>query len=144
MGKKVVLQTVRMTQEERQLIQDYLDQNSVFESFSVLARVATMNFIESGGFIRLRPAGLGMKKIRPSFLWDHDMTAIQVREILNRPGLSSEKLWLIARILTQARFEEVFDYLDVGMICRAFPKLRLAPAVRARWSYALERWSRHG
>ncbi|MBI4370331.1 MAG: hypothetical protein HY547_08900 [Elusimicrobia bacterium] len=144
MGKKSILQTVRVTLEEKRLIQEYLNQNPVFESFSALARVATLNFIEFGGAIRLWPAGPGTQKARPSFLWDYDLTVPQAREILNRPGLSPAKLWLIARIVTQARFEEVFNYLDVEKIRRALPKLRLPPKVRERWSYAIERWSRHG
>lgn len=82
------------------------------------------------------------KKDRPNFLWDYDLSSSQVREILAQPGLSSTKQWLIERILTEARFDEVWDYLDLKTLQRYFPKLHLPKDVQKRWSYALKRWSR--
>ena len=84
------------------------------------------------------------KSARPRFIWDYNLSDADVREILRETGLSPRKRWLIARILCEARFEEVFHYLDLKSIREAFPSLRLPPAVRSRWNYALDYWARHG
>jgi hypothetical protein len=138
------LQTVRLSKEEKALVDEYLMKNPVFESFSSLARVATLTFIGSGGNIRLEPAGTQGPAARPSFLWDYDLSVAQVREILARPGDSETKRWLIGRILSQARSEEVLSFLTVEQIRKALPVLRLPPKVRARWEYAVARWTKHG
>lgn len=129
-------------------MEEYLKGNPIFDSFSSLARAATLTFIEAWGTVRLEPApalGAGLGRAgRPRFLWDYDMSAAQVRELLSRPGLSDRKRWLMARILSQARFEEALEYLTVEEIAKALPNLRLPAKVRERWAYALERWAPNG
>lgn len=132
------LRTIRLTSQEGGLIDAYLDQNPVFDSFSSLARVALLALIGQGARIHLEP--VPTRAARPRFLWDYDLTEAQVREMLRQPGLSAQKKWLIARILTEARFEEVFRYLTCDEIARALPQLRLPDKIRERWSYALQRW----
>ncbi|MBI2345373.1 MAG: hypothetical protein HYV03_00465 [Deltaproteobacteria bacterium] len=139
---KTQLQTVRLAPKEKALVEAYIQQNPIFESFSSLARVATLSFIGEAGNIQLRPVKGGHRGSRPSFLWDYDLTEVQVRELLARPGMTGEKRWLIGRILAEARFEEVFSYLTVDDIQRALPHLRLRPNVRERWTYAIDRWTR--
>lgn len=144
MSKRSCLLTLRMSAREKARVDEYLEVNPVFDSFSSLARAATLTFIGAWGTVRLEPtaASGGQGSGRPSFLWDYDMNAAQVREMLSGPGLPDRKCWLMARILSQARFEEVFEYLTVGEIARALPALRLPAKVRERWDYALERWTR--
>ena len=122
-------------------MEGYLKQNPVFESFSSLARVATLSFIGQKQAVHLNPIQTEEPKKRPSFLWDYDLTQVQVREILNTPGFSDKKLWLVARIITQAKFEEVFNYLNVDLIKRALPKLRLPKKVRERWETTVQIWT---
>lgn len=141
MAPKTRLRTVRFAPTEWVQVEDYLSQNPIFESFSALARVATLSFVGESNVVRLQPVEAKARKSRPRFLWDYDLNEVQVREILGRPGLSKEKRWLIERILTQARFNEVFDYLDLSSIRLALPHLRLPPKIKKRWTYALERWS---
>ncbi|MBI4676852.1 MAG: hypothetical protein HY748_04655 [Elusimicrobia bacterium] len=143
MSNRTNLQTVRLNSGEKALIENYLAGNTIFDGFSSLARVAIMSFIGAEGSVRLKPVGTA-GAARPRFLWDYDMSDAQAREILGRPGLSEAKRWLIARILSQARFEEVFSYLDLEDVKRALPKLRLPPKTAERWAYAVERWTRHG
>jgi hypothetical protein len=78
---------------------------------------------------------------RPRFLWDYELSEAEVRAILSQPGLSPTKRWLIERILTEARFEEVFQYLDLPTIQKHFQALRLPLKVKQRWEYALKRWT---
>jgi hypothetical protein len=81
---------------------------------------------------------------RPPFLWDYDLSEAEVRAILREPGLSARKRWLIQRILSEARFDEVVQYLDLTTIRNCFRELQLPANVRQRWQYALDYWSKHG
>lgn len=138
------LRTVRFSPEEASLVDRYLKKNRLFESFSSLARVATLSFIQEGGLVHLNRVEKTEAPKRPRFLWDYDLTEVQVREILSRPGLSDKKRWLIERILSQARFDETLSHLTVAEIEKTLPTLRLPPKIRERWQYAIERWNRHG
>jgi hypothetical protein len=131
------LKTSRFNKSESKLIDDYLKHNPIFESFSSLARVATLQFINEKKKIDLNQVAPSK---RPSFLWDYDLSEYEVREILDQLGLSDKKKWLIERILTQARFSEIFSYLDVKAIQSALPYLRLDPKIRERWQHSLQRW----
>jgi len=45
---------------------------------------------------------------KPAFLWDDDLTFDDVRHIL-ASGTPVERRWLMERILTQARWEEIWE-----------------------------------
>lgn len=137
------LRTVRFTKDESELVCKYLKQNHIFESFSALARVATLSFIQQCGNVQLQPVGPRDVQ-RPRFVWDYDLTEIQVREILATRGDSPKKEWLIARILREARFDETLRYLDPQTIARALPRLRLPSRLKQHWAYTLQRWGYDG
>lgn len=143
MGRKEQLRTVRLALSEGEKVDRYLKQNSIFESFSSLARVAVLSFIGASANVALIPVFSKEKTSRPVFLWDYDLSEEHVREILSQPGLSDQKRWLIEKILTQTRFEEVFQYLSVNEIQRALPSLKLSEKIRKRWEYAIQYWSKH-
>lgn len=63
---------------------------------------------------------------RPYFLWDYDLTEEDVR-----------------RILTNARFEDVWAYLTAQGITESFSKLRMRPDVKEAWRRALSTWGYH-
>ena len=77
---------------------------------------------------------------KPRFLWDYDLSDTEVRDILAQKELSPVKQWLVERILTEGRFEEICEYLDLTTIQQSFDQLRLPPHIKARWEYALKRW----
>jgi hypothetical protein len=79
---------------------------------------------------------------RPYFLWDYDLTEDQVREIAHGEN-AIEKQWIMARILTSAKFGDVWKYLTVADVSREFPKLRLRPGVKRAWQRALTVWGYH-
>lgn len=143
MKAKSELRTIRFAKNEAKWIDEYLKENPVFESFSSLARVATLSFIGEKKTVHLNPVKGEEGPKRPSFLWDYDLTEAEIRGILNQQGLSDQKIWLVARILKEARFEEVFQYLDVETIRKTLPQLRLPQEVKERWEYAVERWSKN-
>lgn len=144
MKQKSELKTIRFHPEETKKIEAYLEQNPVFESFSSLGRVATLSFIGQASTLHLQPVSEEANQKRPSFFWDYDLSEWEVREILRNPGLPPQKKWLMERILSQARFEEIMNYLEIEEIERWLPSLKLPQKIGVRWSYALKRWSRHG
>ncbi|MGH7965359.1 MAG: hypothetical protein ACRERD_26705 [Candidatus Binatia bacterium] len=78
---------------------------------------------------------------RPSFLWDYDLSATEVHALLAHQELTPVKRWLMERLLTEGRFEDVCAYLDLTTIRQSFDQLRLPPHIKARWAYALKRWT---
>lgn len=76
---------------------------------------------------------------RPYFFWDYDLSEAEIRKILHS-GEEAEKLWLVARILESARYEDVWKYLTLAEVRAMFPHLKLKPQVRGAWAYALQVW----
>ena len=78
---------------------------------------------------------------RPSFLWEYDLSETEVRAILAQKDLAPVKRWLMERILSEGRFEDICEYLDLATIRQSFDQLRLPPHIKTRWEYALKRWT---
>lgn len=76
---------------------------------------------------------------RPYFLWDYDLTEDQVREIL-RTGNRATKAWLVSRILTSAKFDDVWKYLSPSEVVEIFPDTRMRPTLKSIWEQALKAW----
>lgn len=79
---------------------------------------------------------------RPYFLWDYDLTEEDVRRIL-REGTEVDKIWMTSRILTSARFEDVWKYITLPQVVSLFPKLRMRSSVKEAWHRALTVWGYH-
>ena len=75
----------------------------------------------------------------PYFLWDYETTEADIRRIL-QDGSAVEKQWLIARILTSAKFDDVWKYLKVKDVAEHFPNLKMRPQIKANWQRALNVW----
>ena len=80
--------------------------------------------------------------MRPYFIWDYNLNEQQIRAIL-RGDNEIEKSWLIARIITNAKFADIWKYLSLEDIVRVFPKLRLRPKIKQAWQHALNVWGYH-
>mgnify|MGYP001587014537 FL=1 len=78
----------------------------------------------------------------PYFLWDYDLSENQIRKILHGNN-EVEKLWLITRIITHAKFEDIWQYLTLDDIAGVFPKLRLPLKSKQNWQRALNIWGYH-
>lgn len=83
-----------------------------------------------------------MKTNSPYFLWDYNLDENQIRTILQADN-DTEKKWLIGRILTHARFEDVWKYLTIKDILNIFPRLQLSPKTKQAWQRALSVWGYH-
>ena len=138
MRSKESLKTIRMSEKESGLVERFLDANPAIENFSVLARIAILDLISRRGSIPLRPIVRDEAAVKPSFLWDYDLSEGEIREMLS--GSLEKRKWLVARILERARLDEVWSYLTPAMIERDLPHLRLPKKTRDHWAYALRRW----
>lgn len=81
---------------------------------------------------------------RPDFLWDEKLTREELREILGS-GREEDRIYYAAKILREARFDEVWDYLSPVFVANSWEKLR--PKLgrkREFWEFILAAWRRHG
>ncbi|MCX8008530.1 MAG: hypothetical protein N3A54_02380 [Patescibacteria group bacterium] len=82
-----------------------------------------------------------MKKT-PYFIWDYDISEEELRQYI--AGDDKEKRrWAISRILSHAKYEDVWNYLTIDDIVREFSYLRLQPFITNSWKYALSVWGYH-
>lgn len=78
----------------------------------------------------------------PYFLWDYNLSDKQIKAILHGSN-ETEKRWLAARILSHAKFEDVWKYLTISDIVQIFPKLLLPQRTKKAWQRALTVWGYH-
>lgn len=126
------LKTLRLSASENQAILRYLETHPYIKTFSTLVRAAVWDYLQK--------AADAPPSERPSFLWDYDLSHGQIVEILRGP--QKNRLWLVAKILEHAKWEELWRYLTVRQIERDLPLLRLPEKTRAHWDYALRHWKR--
>ena len=94
----------------------------------------------------MKPMTLDMRAedCRPYFLWDEPLTIRQLREIL-RSRSEQERLAYMAKILREARYEDVWEFLSVDDLVRHWEQL--APRLgrrRAFWEFLLRKWRELG
>lgn len=80
-----------------------------------------------------------MDSNHPYFLWDYDLTETDVYRIL-KSGNEFDKRWLLGRILSSARFDDVWKYVTLKEVVKEFPYLKLRPPIYQAWKRALEVW----
>jgi len=81
---------------------------------------------------------------RPYFVWEEPITVGELRRLL-RDGDQEERLRWTARILRDARFEDVWRFLTAKEVARAFEALRPRLGRRAAfWAWMLDRWRADG
>ena len=81
---------------------------------------------------------------RPWFLWDEDMSVRELRQVLADEG-HPRWLELAAKLLREARDDQVWLFLPVGRVAARYTEL--APRLGRRrpfWDYLLAAWQRHG
>ena len=77
---------------------------------------------------------------RPYFLWDSDMTLARFEELL-REGDEELRAYLVAKLMRQAKPDDVFTFVKLREIRALWPRLegRLGRS-EAFWRWWLERW----
>lgn len=79
---------------------------------------------------------------RPYFIWDYDLTEEEVRRKL-KEGDEFTRRWLIARILSHAKFRDIWKYLTLKEILTIFPKLKMRKQIKTAWERAFAAWGYH-
>lgn len=93
-----------------------------------------------------RPLGTDLDdpETRPWFLWDEDLSVRDLQEIL---ADETHPRWLdlAAKVMREARDDQVWRFLTVGCVAARYPELtpRLGRR-RGFWDYILRAWRRHG
>lgn len=95
----------------------------------------------------MRPAcsrDLERDDARPYFVWEEMITVAALRRAL-RNGPADERVRWAARVLRDARFDDVWRFLTPEEVARRFPEL--APRLGRRrdfWAWILDRWRADG
>jgi len=77
---------------------------------------------------------------RPYFLWDCDMTLERFRTLL-RDGEEETRVYLVAKVMRQAKPDDVFQFVRLDEIRELWPRLeRRLGRGRAFWTWWMERW----
>lgn len=125
------LKTIRLSKGEEKKVALFLQEHPHLGNFSTVARAALWEFL-SGNRSR------ALLSNRPSFLWEYSLRPGEIQEILSGPR--QNRLWLVAKILEHAQWNEIWDYLTVDQIAEDLPYLRLPQKTKAHWYYSLNRW----
>lgn len=81
---------------------------------------------------------------RPYFLWDLPVSEAQLRERLHHPDADTRAQWQ-ARVMREARYEDVWNYLTLDAILRDWPDIqRHLGRMRGFWEYLLKGWRKDG
>jgi hypothetical protein len=81
---------------------------------------------------------------RPDFLWDERLSSADLKKTLES-GDESERLYYAAKVLREARFEEVWEYLSPGFLAAHWEKLRSKLGRRKEfWEFLYTTWQKHG
>lgn len=133
MKLKSNFKTVRLTDREERQIAFFMEEHPYIKEFSTLVRAAIWEFLRNYSPSTPPPS-------TPSFLWEYNLNHGEVIEILHGP--QKRRLWLVAKILEQARWDEVWKYLDLNIIEKDLSLLRLTPKTRRHWEEAIYLWKK--
>lgn len=77
---------------------------------------------------------------RPYFLWDADMTLQRFEELL-RTGDHATRVYLVAKLMRQAKPDDVFEFVTLARIAELWPELvHDLGRTRAFWGWILRQW----
>ena len=81
---------------------------------------------------------------RPDFLWDEALSRDDLKKLLGSEN-EEERFYYAAKILREARFEEVWDYLSPAFLASHWEKLRSRLGRKKKfWEFLYTTWQRHG
>jgi len=81
---------------------------------------------------------------RPDFLWDERLSRGDLKKILASQD-EEESLYYAAKVLREARFEEVWEYLSPAFLASHWEKLRARLGRKKQfWEFLYTTWRAHG
>ena len=75
----------------------------------------------------------------PYFMWDYNLTNAQIKHLLQN-GTEAEKKWLMGKILTHARFDDIWNYFSLAELAEVFQTLHMSGKSKKNWQTALQVW----
>lgn len=79
---------------------------------------------------------------KPDFLWDESLSRDELKKLLDL-GSEEERLYYAAKILREARFEEVWDYISPAFLAAHWERLRSKLGRKKRfWEFFYAAWRR--
>lgn len=81
---------------------------------------------------------------QPYFVWDVAVTVARLRRLIEHRDPKTRAMWM-ARIMREARYQDVWRFLSVGEVVASYSRIR--PHLgRARpfWDFLIEGWRRDG
>ena len=81
---------------------------------------------------------------RPDFLWDEPLTRDDLNKLLDGQD-EEERLYYASKILREARFEEVWEYLSPTFVASNWERLRWRLGrKKGFWEFIYTTWRGHG
>jgi hypothetical protein len=83
--------------------------------------------------------------IVPYFMWDYRYTVGQIKEKLAN-GTESERLWLMAKIMRDARYSDVWKFISLQDFLKYRERLMRGRLGREKgfWEFMYSKWVEHG
>jgi hypothetical protein len=84
---------------------------------------------------------LSRDDIVPYFMWDYRYTVGQIKEILAN-GLESERIWLMAKIMRDARYSDVWKFMSLRDFLNYRERLMRGRLGREKgfWQFMYAKW----
>jgi hypothetical protein len=87
---------------------------------------------------------LDSEDAQPYFVWDEPMTVARLRTLLADAEEDVRVRW-IARVLRDARFDDVWRFITVDDLVRSWPQVAsYLGRRRSFWTWMLDRWRADG
>ena len=86
------------------------------------------------------------KKARPYFIWNADLAEVDVRAILDGQRGELEQAQMIAHIMQNARFDDIWRYVSLADIVKRWPliyRMLWPQETQELWIWALRVWGYH-
>ena len=83
--------------------------------------------------------------IVPYFMWDYQYTVGQIKQMLAH-GTESERLWLIAKIMRDARYSDVWKFISLQDFLKYRERLMRGRLGREKgfWEFMYSKWIEYG
>ncbi|HOK41548.1 MAG TPA: hypothetical protein PLD27_10975 [bacterium] len=80
----------------------------------------------------------------PYFMWDYFLTNREIKEILKSDD-ENKKIWLIAKILRDAKFTDIWKLVDKKVLLKYWDKIYLRLGQQKQlWKFVIDKWFEYG
>jgi hypothetical protein len=81
---------------------------------------------------------------QPYFVWDVPVTVGELRRLLRHPDRRTRAMW-VARVMREARYQDVWKFVTLAEIVDLYPDLRRhLGRARPMWDFLIEGWRADG